>query len=59
MLPPGKKIGDTTYESVVNASRAPSIVSRAASSSGSSSGLRNCSRKIASISVCVALPPAP
>ena len=39
--------------------RAVDRPSRAASSSGSSSGLRNCSRKIASISVCVALPPAP
>ena len=38
---------------------APPTASRAASSSGSSSGLRNASRKTASIRVCVALPPDP
>ena len=44
---------------MVRASRAVPTSSRAASSSGSSCGLRNASRKIASISDCVALPPAP
>ena len=43
----------------MSAIRAPLTVSWAASSSGSSSGLRNASRKTASIRVCVALPPAP
>jgi hypothetical protein len=43
---------------VVRASRAELMVSSAASSSGSSSGLRNASRKMASIRVWVALPPA-
>ena len=43
----------------MSAIRAPPTVSWAASSSGSSSGLRNASRKTASIRVCVALPPDP
>ena len=43
----------------MKASRARRPGSGRASSSGSSSGLRNASRKTASISVCVALPPAP
>ncbi len=41
----------------MSAIRAPPTVSWAASSIGSSSGLRNASRKTASIRVCVALPP--
>ncbi len=59
MSPPGKNNGVTTNESVVSASREQPISSSAASVSGSSRGLRNASRKIASTSVLVALPPAP
>jgi hypothetical protein len=59
MSPPGKNSGETTNESVVNASRPAAVVSDAPSSSGSSSGFRKASRNTASISVCVAFPPAP
>ena len=59
MSPPGKNSGETTNESVVNAARAQSSDSVAPSSSAASTGLRNASRNTASISVCVALPPAP
>ena len=59
MSPPGKNSGETTNESVVNASRPAAVSSDAPSSSGSSSGLRKASRNTASISVCVAFPPAP
>ena len=59
MSPPGKNSGETTNESVVNASRPAAVVSDAPSSRGSSSGLRKASRNTASISVCVAFPPAP
>ena len=44
MSPPGKNSGETTNESVVNASRPAEVVSDAPSSSGSSNGLRNASR---------------
>ncbi len=59
MSPPGKNSGETTNESVVIAIRSLPTATTAPSSSGSSSGLRKASRKIASISVWVALPPAP
>ena len=59
MSPPGKNSGDTTYESVVRATRDPARLSSAESSSGSRSGLANARRKIASTSVRVALPPDP
>ena len=59
MLPPGKNSGETTNESVVSARLAPPASSRAASSMGSSSGLRNASRNTASTRVRLAFPPAP
>lgn len=59
MSPPGKNSGETTNASVVNTTRELSSASVAPSSSGASSGLRNASRKIASIRFRVALPPEP
>ena len=60
--PPGKKSGETTKESVVKASSwlpAPAALKTALSPRGSSRGLWNASRNIASTRVWVALPPAP
>ena len=58
--PPGKRRGETTNESVENASRSPDGVrSAAASPSCSSSSLRNASRNTASTSAADDLPPAP
>ena len=59
MSPPGKNSGDTTYESVVKASRPVPTESTAASSSASSVGLRNASTNSPSTRLCVAFPPAP
>ena len=59
MSPPGKKIGLTTYESVVNARREPFRSSSAASESGASSGLSSSSRNSPSTRARVDLPPAP
>ena len=58
--PPGKRRGETTNESVENASRSPDGVrSAAASPSCSSSSLRNASRNTASTRAADDLPPAP
>ena len=60
MDPPGKRRGETTYESVEKASRSPEAVrSAAASPSCSSSSLRNASRNTASTNAADDLPPAP
>ena len=57
--PPGKRIGLTTKLSVVNASRAPPASIVATSASASSAGEAKAGTSTPSISVCVALPPAP
>src|SRR5664280_1344728 len=57
--PPGKKIGVTTNESVVKASRVPFTWTTAWSSSLSRIGLENAGRKILSINSAVSLPPLP
>src|SRR5262245_34897161 len=59
MSPPGKKIGVTTYESVVNASREASSGTMAWSSSTSRSGFRNAGTIMRSISWAPSLPPLP
>src|SRR5664280_2855884 len=57
--PPGKKIGVTTNESVVKASRVSFTWNTAWSSSLSRMGLANAGRKILSINSAVSLPPQP
>ena len=57
--PPGKRIGLTTKLSVVIASCAPSIDTAPASPSAASAGEPKAGTSRPSISVCVALPPAP
>ena len=58
--PPGKRSGETTNESVLNASRSPDgSVSTAPSPSCSSSGFLNASMKTASTRAADDLPPAP
>ncbi len=58
--PPGKRSGETTNESVLNASRSPDgRVSTAPSPSCSSCGFLNASKKTASTNAADDLPPAP
>src|SRR6185437_451825 len=57
--PPGKKIGFTTYESVLKASFALFKENTAPSCNDSSNGFRNAGRIMRSINRCVILPPLP
>ena len=57
--PPGKRIGLTTKLSVVSATSTPPIETVPASASAASAGEPKAGTKRPSISVCVALPPAP
>ena len=57
--PPGKRIGLTTKLSVVSATSTPPIETVPASASAASAGEANAGTSRPSISVCVALPPAP